>query len=209
MTGSAQDSLASGAHAPRTRRQRPGPGHLVAGTGAVAMLVSPLLPWYELRLQVAGPVGGAAFATVHAGSMHATCSPPPGPCSVSASVGLLAAGIWDWRLLIVAGAAATLLVLVIGTVLPGRLWQGSRSAQLVTVVASATAVFVLASIAMNPLSTAGTSWPGLSASLSYGAAVGVAGVAAAIAGGLLLRRDAGGQPTSGSRDQLSLWAPDD
>ena len=169
-------------------RQRPAPGSLVAGTGAVLTLGSLFLPWYVVHLRITGYASLSVFAMLRVGNMHLNCDPRAGSsCSASATVDALAAGVWDWRALIAVGAACVLLLLVFRAMNRSRPHGRLLRWQTVTAVAAATAACVLAAALAKPLTVPGAAELGLSASLSYGAVVGLCGAVAASTGGLLLR----------------------
>jgi len=188
MTGSAQSSPAPGVPAQVSRWLRPANGGLIAAAGSAAMLVSLFLPWYAVRVQILGHhVDSSAFAMLRIGSMQLACDQPAGsPCSEPAGVAALAAGIWDWRTLIAVGAAAIVLYVMVraqnGSV-PGR-----RDGQVLTALAAGTAGVTVAAAAVSPVSVTGPAWLGIISVPSYGAGVGLAGAAVAVAGALLLWR---------------------
>ncbi len=182
MTGSAQSSPAPGVPEQGNRWHRPANGSLIAATGSAVMLVSLLLPWYAVRVQIIHYGDLSTSALLRLGDVRFLCDPA---CSESAGVGPLAAGVWDWRTLIAVGAAAMVLCVMVraqnGSA-PGR-----RDGQVLTALAVGTAGVTLA-VVVSPVSVAGPAWLGITSAPSYGAAVGLGGAAAAVAGALLLWR---------------------
>jgi hypothetical protein len=203
MGGWARSAAEPDVHGETSARQGPATGSVVAGVGAAVTLGSLFLPWYVVHLRITGYAGLSVFAMLHVGNMHLSCAPQTGAsCTVSATVGALAAGVWDWRALIAVGAASILLLQVLRAMNRGRPPGRMRQWQAVTAVAAATAACVLAAVLASPLTVPGEAGLGLSlgrgfglsASLSYGAAVGLCGAVTAVIGGLW-----GGR--------LSLWWP--
>ena len=173
---------------------RPAAGGVVAGVGAAVTLGSLFLPWYVVHLRITGYASLSVFALLHVGNMHVSCAPLAGAsCSASATVGALAAGVWDWRAMIAVGAASILLLQLLRAMNRGRPPARMRHWKAVTAVAAATAACVLAAVLASPVTVPGPAGLGLgrgfglSASLSYGAAVGLCGAVTAVIGGLLLR----------------------
>ncbi len=195
MGGMARRTAEPGMRSAGSAPPRPATGSLVAGAGAGLTLGSLFLPWYVVHLRITGYASLSVFALLRVGNMHLSCHPPAGTsCSASAAVDALAAGAWDWRALIAVGAASVLLLLVFRAMNRGRPHGRLLRGQTVTAVAAATAAFVLAAVLAKPLTVPGAAELGLSASLSYGAAVGLCGAVAAVIGGLLLRGPYGAGP---------------
>ena len=95
-------------------RPRPATGNVVTAAGAAVTLGSLFLPWYVVHLRITGYASLSVFGMLHVGNMHLSCAPRAGAsCSASATVGALAAGVWDWRALIAVGAAGILLLQVL------------------------------------------------------------------------------------------------
>ena len=103
-------------------RRRSSAGQLIAVSGAVITLASMFLPWYtvSVRIRSYADLSIVAIARIDSGGM--VCSPPSGHgCHVSAQVGALTGGIWDWRTLIAVGAAAVLVLVVARATRPAQI----------------------------------------------------------------------------------------
>src|SRR5713226_8881014 len=117
------------------------------------------------------------------------CDPPGPECHETLSVGALVAGIWDWRSLIAVGAAVIILYVALRAMQPESASRRLRDWQVVTVLATATALPALAAVVVDPVSVPATGARlGLDSALSYGAIVGLAGALVAVIGGLMLWR---------------------
>jgi len=179
----------SGVLAQDIRWRRPPSGSLIAAVGAAVTLVSLFLPWYALRLQITDYRSLSAFAMIHINGGRLLCDPSGPECHETLSVGALVAGIWDWRSLIAVGAAVIILYVALQAMQPESASRRLRDWQVVTVLATATALPALAAVVVDPVSVPATGARlGLDSALAYGAIVGPAGAVVAAVGGLMLWR---------------------
>ena len=179
----------SGVLAQDIRWRRPPSGSLIAAVGAAVTLVSLFLPWYALRLQITDYRSLSAVAMIHINGGRLLCDPSGPECHETLSVGALVAGIWDWRSLIAVGAAVIILYVALRAMQPESASRRLRDWQVVTVLATATALPALAAVVVDPVSAPATGARlGLDSALSYGAIVGPAGAVVAVIGGLMLWR---------------------
>lgn len=172
---------------------------MLAASGAAVVLASMFLPWYSVSLRISSYADLSLVAIARINTAGLVCGPPAGHgCHVSAQVGALTGGIWDWRTLIAVGAAAVLVLIVAGAMRPAA--REPRRAtpgrwRLLLGCAAVTAALVTAALLISPISP--KTQPGLPApslaltcSLSYGAVAGLAGALIALAGALLAARPA-------------------
>lgn len=213
MTGPAAPAApadpAGPADLPESARRRPAAGRLIAAAGAAVTLGSMFLPWYSVSLRIRSYADLSVLALARIDGAGLQCSTPSGSgCHVSAQVGALAAGVWDWRTLIAVGAAAVLAVVVARAIRPAQPPSaqpanarpaGARSAdtaparvkptpwQVLAAFTAGTVALVTAAIVVSPVAQPGLPGPplDLSSSPSYGAIVGLAGSLIALAGALL------------------------
>lgn len=192
MTGS-QDATGPGGRQPVTGGQQV-TGRLIAAAGAVVTLASMFLPWYSVNLRISSYADLSIMAIARINSAGLVCGRQPGHgCHVSAQVGPLTGGIWDWRPLIAVGAAAVLILVLAAAMRPAeRRPAPFRPARwrVLLGAAAVTAALVTAAVLVSPVSA--HSQPGLPApslvltsSLSYGAFAGLAGALIALAGAVL------------------------
>ncbi len=187
------------------RWQRPPTGSLIAVAGSVVMLASLLLPWYVVRARPVHYDDLSTFAVLHASGMRLVCESSARPCSLSASTGVLAAGIWDWRTLIAVGSGAIALYVVIGAQAARFAAARQRDWQVLIALAASTAAVTLAAAIVSPVSGPdGAALLGLSSSSAYGTAVGLAGALAAVVGAALLWRT---ESAASEGPHLSLPVP--
>ncbi len=177
---------------PAVTPRRVAAGRACALAGALITLGSMFLPWYTLRLRISSYADLSAFAIVHIGGARLNCDPPAGGgCHLSAQVGVLATGLWNWRALIAAGAAGIAACVLLRVLRAGP--DSPRAWRALTVFAAATTVLVLAALLTGPIGpTAPPGMPSLGLDLAsspaYGAFLALAGALAALAGAVLARR---------------------
>src|SRR5258706_7025841 len=179
----------SGVLAEDIRWRRPPSRSLIAAVGAAVMLGSLFLPWYALRLQIPDYRSLSAVAMIHINGGRRLCAPPGPECHETLRCGALVAGSWHWRSLIAVGAAVIILYVAFRAMQPESASRRLRDWQVVTVLATATALPALAAVVVDPVSVPATGARlGLDSALSYGAIVGPAGAVVAVIGGLMVWR---------------------
>ncbi len=193
MTGSASQA--------ERGRRRIVAGLLIAAAGAVTTLGSMFLPWYSVSVRIRSYADLSIVANARIDSAGLVCGAPSGGgCHVSAQVGALTGGVWDWRTLIAVGAAVVLVIVAARAMRPGRSRPEAAGPapirrgrwRVLAAAAAATAGLVAAAILVSPVGSAAAGQPGshgqpldLSSSLAYGAIVGLAGALVALTGTVL------------------------
>lgn len=163
-------------------------GDLIAGGGTLLLLITLFLPWYTAHRSPVTRTPVAADIS-HIESLAAAICGGSATCSNNApSISALHGGAGGWRVLILILAIITLVYLLVRTFLPNEPRLPVQHWQLVTGLTAVTAFLALIALLANPLSA--LNGLGATASIGFGAIIGVIAALAAVAGGLRLRAEA-------------------
>jgi hypothetical protein len=168
-------------------------GDLIAGGGSLLLLIALFLPWYTAHHSPATKTPSAADIAKITSLANAICGGISNCGNNDPSISALHSGAGGWRYLILILAIVTLVYVLVRAFLPSEPRLGVQHWQLVIGLTGMTALLALIALIANPLSI--LNGFGATASIGFGAIIGVIVALAAVVGGILLRT---GAPSAGA-----------
>lgn len=164
------------------------PGDLIAGGGALLLLIALFLPWYSAHQSAVTRTPSVTDAAKLESLALAICGGRTACLNSNAttiSISALHGGAGGWRLLILLLALVTLAYLAVRAFLPQEPKLPVQHWQIVTGVTALMALLAILALLANPLSI--FNGFGATASVGFGAIIGVIVALGAVVGGVLLR----------------------